>query len=77
MVVRRASGLFTPIIDDIIWGDRSPITTKNATQVPSKKPIIPSSTASFPVEPYTWNAESKKKKVRCHVRKKHLGSGLE
>lgn len=40
----------------MISGPKSPTTTKNAITVPIRKPMIPSSTNSFPVEPRAWNA---------------------
>lgn len=41
-------------------GPKSPHTTKNAIHVPSMKPMILSSTASFPVGPNVWNATQRK-----------------
>lgn len=56
MIVLSVSVLCIPNIEEIIAGPRSPITTKKATQVPKRNPIIDSSTPNFPVDPNTWNA---------------------
>jgi hypothetical protein len=39
-----------------ISGPKSPMTTKKAMHVPSRKPIMLNSTASLPVGPNVWNA---------------------
>lgn len=59
MLVRMVLVVLTPVISDIISGPRSPITTKNAMQVPIKNPIIPISTMNLPKAPKAWKATTK------------------
>lgn len=46
------------MISDMISGPKSPITTKNAMQVPRRKPIMPISIANLPKLPKIWNARN-------------------
>lgn len=58
-LVLMSSGLLFSIFPTIS-GPRSPTTTKNAMQVPRRKPIMKSSTKNFPVLPKAWNAKNSK-----------------
>ncbi len=59
MTIRRFAVASTFASDATMGGARSPMTTKNAVQVPSRKPIMLTSTASLPPEPNVWKAEGR------------------
>lgn len=57
MLGRRAAVFFMLNVLPIICGPKSPITTKNAIQVPIRNIIMLNSTVTFPNFPNKWNAE--------------------
>lgn len=56
MLGRRAAVFFMLNVSPIICGPKSPITTKNAIQVPIRNIIMLNSTVTFPNFPNKWNA---------------------
>ena len=59
MTHRLSEGVFSIAnILAMIAGPKSPITTKNAIAVPTRKPIILNSTHNLPTAPNVWNAKT-------------------